>query len=454
MSVLVLGLSHNSADLGLLERVCLDRAGVRALGADLAAVPDLGEVLVLSTCNRVEVYAEANTFHAAVEAVATTLAKRTGIALAELQHAAYVHYDERAVSHLFEVATGLDSMAVGEAEILGQLKSALAQAQEAGWAGPSLNALIQHGLRVGKRAHSETGIDAVSVGFVQAGLARAQVRLGPISQLRVAVVGAGAMSGLATASIARHDPRSLTVVNRSAERAERLAAAAGADPAPWTALAQVLEVSDLVVTCTGAQGHVVSGELARRARLVHGGPQVYLDLAMPRDVAPGVEGLPDVELHWLDDLAGDTRHTASAPVDEVRALVADEVARFLQDRRHRAVGPTVAALRARAGALVGAELDLLDARLPHLDEQARHEIRRTVSRVVDKLLHAPTVRVKELGHRPAGDYARALRELFDLDPGAVVALISPEPSEPSEPSEPPSSPEPSEPAEAPETEGR
>lgn len=452
MSVLVVGLSHRTAPMDLLERAALGPEGARDLASRVSSGEHVEEALVLSTCNRLEVVVEAGTFHGALTEVGERMCELTGVPREELNPHLYVHYDERAVSHLFGVACGLDSMAVGESQILGQLRDALASAQHDGRVGPVLNPLLQQALRVGKRAHAETTIDEVSRSLVSTGLDLAGTVLPDLTAARTVVVGAGAMSGLAVATLTRAGVRDLTVVNRTAERADRLADEHGAGTGDWVDVLALAAGADLVVTCTGAVGHVIEADALGRARDEAGRestPAVLLDLALPRDVDPTVTGLPGVRLWALADLqremaSGHADGDADAPgtgppadggqgaarpagtaeaVEAVRDLVTAEVATYLTERRVARLGPTLAALRAQAARVVDQEMVRLDQRVPHLPQDERAEVRRTVQRVVDKLLHTPSVRVKQLQHggEPA-DYGQALRELFDLDPAEPAAV--------------------------------
>ncbi|WP_151525700.1 glutamyl-tRNA reductase [Serinicoccus kebangsaanensis] len=436
MSVLVVGLSHRSAPIDLLERVSLDvRAGQR-FASRLHGGDHVHEVLVLSTCNRLEVVVEAGTFHGALEEIGAALGELGGLTREQLTDHLFVHYDDRAVAHLFELACGLDSMAVGESQVLGQLRDALALAQRNGHLGPSLNPLVQQALRVGKRAHAETAIDEVSRSLVELGLGQARGVLGDLAGARTVVVGAGAMSGLAVATLVREGVEDVVVVNRTPERARRLAAQHGARTAPWSDLSGAVGSADLVLTCTGAVGHVLDEAGLAQARSAagrSGAPVVLLDLALPRDVAPEVARLRGVHLWGLAELQDATRPddaeaTEPAAVTAARGLVAGEVAGYLTERHAARLGPTLAALRTSAGRVVDAEMARLDQRLPHLPDDERSEVRHTVQRVVDKLLHTPTTRVKQLhagyDEVPA-DYAHALRELFDLDSREVAALSTP-----------------------------
>jgi glutamyl-tRNA reductase len=430
VSVVVLGLSHRSAPMALLEAVALDPARAATLASVVSGGENVSEAVVLATCNRVEIYAVAATFHGAVTEISEGLAAVSGVPLAVLREHLYVHYQDRAITHVFSVACGLDSMAVGEGQILGQLRVALRQAQKRGQAGATLNTLFQQALRVGKRAHSETGIDSVSVSMVEAGLRHSADVRGPLTDTRVLVIGAGSMSSLAATTISRLGAAELVIINRTQAKAEHLAAATGGRALPLHDLGSALSHADLVISCTGAVGHVITAEtLAAAAVSRTGGPQVLIDLALPRDVAPDVADLPDVHVVGLAELgemlAADG---SSAPhVKEVRELVIAEVAAYLTYRRANEVAPTVRALRSRAAAVVAAELARLDQRLTEeLSQNSRAEIQLAVHRVVEKLLHTPTIRVKELaGDEKGGDYTQALRELFDLDPHDIAAVSAP-----------------------------
>jgi glutamyl-tRNA reductase len=430
VSLVVLGLSHHTAPVSLLEAMSLGAPARAQLGADLVRRENLTEALVVSTCNRTEVYAESLTFHGAVTDITEALTEVTGVEHEQLREHLYVHYEDRAIAHAFTVACGLDSMAVGEAQILGQMRSALREGQRAGQAGPVLNALFQQALRVGKRAHTETAIDSVSVSLVETGLTRAERALGPLSSLSVLVVGAGAMSSLAAATAARRGAGALVIVNRTAAKAQRLAQRTGGTARPLDELAPALASADVVVSCTGSTGVVVDLATAGDAQVARGGrPQVYVDLALPHDVAAEVDSLSGVSVVGLAALGEQLSGGQTPPqVREVADLVIAEVAAYLTSRAADSVAPTVAALRSRAAEVVAAELTRLDQRLPDLDEQSRAEVQLAVHRIVEKLLHTPTVRVKELAVGGRGDgYAQALRELFDLGPGeAATSSVPPE----------------------------
>ena len=453
MSVLVVGLSHKSAPVPTLERAAVSGDALGKLLHDVAHLPDIAETFVISTCNRVEVYAEVGRFHSGVAGVCELLSRHSGIPAAELTSSLYVHYEDRAVQHLLAVSSGLESIVVGEDQILGQVRTALKVAAEHGTLGRALRDLGRLALRTGKRARSETGIDRLGLSLVSVGtdLALTQLSLTALEGQSVLVVGAGAMSGLATATSARAGAR-VTIANRTRARAERLAAGVGGTVADFAALPAAIAAADLVISCTGASGLVITPSLVREALALRhagarsappggnggagsspirggrppGGNIVFLDLAMPRDVDPAVADLPGVGVIGMDTLRGVGGGAVGADeVAAVRAIVEEEFELYGSAVRAARVTPTVVALRAKAATVVDAELARLAGRLSEegVSGHALEEIGQTVRRVVDKLLHAPTVRVKELAASPDGeDYAAALRVLFDLDPRTVDAV--------------------------------
>jgi glutamyl-tRNA reductase len=438
VSALVVGLSHRSAPLDVLDRAALPAPAVERVLAEVAAgaVPYVDEAVVLSTCNRVEVYAEVSRFHGGVEAVRDLLLRHSALHADEVTPHLYVHFEERAVHHAFAVACGLESLVVGEAQILGQVRDALRTAQAASTVGSHLHELFQSALRVGKRAHAETGIDAAGRTLVSEALAAVHAAGGRIPGARAVVVGAGSMAALTVATLRDQEAGPITLVNRGRERAERLAATAGVTLRAWSGLAEALGTADLVVSCTGASGVVLDAATIARARdLVppsesRAAPLVVVDLALPHDVDPAARDLRGVTLVTLADLA---ERAATSPrlADDaaVRAIVADEVAAFATHTRATRVAPTVAALRALADDVVAAELARFGQRHPGLDPATQEEVATTVRRVVSKLLHEPTVRVKALADDPDGPrYERVLRELFALDPRTVAAVTEPPPA--------------------------
>ncbi|HEY0903752.1 MAG TPA: glutamyl-tRNA reductase [Marmoricola sp.] len=423
MSVLVVGMSHNSAPVAVLEQVARDAEGAHKLLKDVIDLEHVVESAVLSTCNRIEVYADVDRFHGSVEAISRMILDVAGDAPEHMVPHLYVHYDDAAVSHLFHVASGLDSMVVGEGQVLGQTREALRVGQEAATVGPALNSLFQQALRVGKRAHAETDIDRAGPSLVAAALDEAAEHLGRSTGLRAVVLGAGAMASLAVSTLARRDTASIVVANRTPTKAERLAEQYAGRAVALDDVARELGAVDLVISCTGATGVVLDAAALRDAR-TSTEPMVVVDLALPRDVDPAVADEPGVKLVNLAVLAADLESSGDrAEVEEVRGIVGEELSAFLSARRSASVTPTVVALRTMATGVVETELHRLFARLPELDDLARAEVELTVRRVADKLLHQPTVRVKELANETgAVSYAAALAELFALDQDAVEAV--------------------------------
>ncbi len=424
MSVLVVGLSHKSAPVAALERAVLTPDALVKLLHDVCRADDVASSLVVSTCNRVEVYAEVGAFHGGVAAICELLARHSGMSQADLTPHLYVHYEDRAAQHLLAVACGLDSMVLGESQILGQVRAALKVARDQGTLGRSLSELGSLALRTGKRAHTETGIGRTGANLLSVGLdAAVAAAAKPLAGLNVLVVGAGSMSSLAVATLARAQAR-VTVANRTASHARRLAATVAAQHAEIGQLPDLLRAADLVVSCTGAPGHVITADMVKAT----GRPIVLLDLALPRDVAADVAELPGVTVIDLATLAADETSQTGVPVPHeadvaaVRRIVAEELAAHLSASRAAKVAPTVVALRAKADQVVEAELSRLAGRID-LDAAAHAEIVKSMRRVADKLLHAPTVRVKELAGSPGADsYDAALRVLFDLDQATVQSV--------------------------------
>jgi glutamyl-tRNA reductase len=456
VSVLVVGLSHKSAPVAVLERAAVSGDTLTKLLRDVVQAEPVAEAFVVSTCNRVEVYAEVDRFHAGVTAICELIARHCGVPSHELTQYLYVHYEDRAVSHLLAVAAGLDSMVVGEDQILGQVRSAVKLAAEHGTAGRVLGELGRLALRTGKRARAETAIGRAGLSLLSAAVELAAARLGPSSPGAdalaghdVLIVGAGSMSTLAAATAARSGASSIAVANRTREHAERLTAsvsaittAAATRVTGLDALPVAIAAADVVISCTGATGHVITAGMvsaAVAAREAAGkapgkagkapgeahSALVIMDLAMPRDVEPAVAGLPGVVLIGMEQLSEHASAVRDDDVAAVRAILEAELAAYQSAMDAARVAPTVVALRAKAANVVDAELARLAGRLSAdgLSGHALDEIAQTVRRVVDKLLHAPTVRVKELAGSPGGEeYAAALRVLFDLDPRAVEAV--------------------------------
>jgi glutamyl-tRNA reductase len=427
MSVLVVGISHRSAPVDMLERIALDADDVHKLLLDVADSEHVSECAILATCNRVEVYAEVDRFHGSVEDLSGLLIDRAGESRDDITPHLYVHYDEGAVAHVFSVAAGLDSMVVGESQVLGQVREALRTAQDSGVIGPSLNALFQHALRVGKRAHAETDIDRAAPSMVGVAVDLVAPVLGELSGRRALIIGAGSMASLVVTTLAARALTDVVVVNRTSERADRLAERVDGRGYSLERIESEMRGADLVVSATASLSTIVSRDCVERAMLGRADRKLaVVDLALPHDVdreAGAIDGVTLVDLAGL--AASASSGVAPRDVEEVRRIVAEEAARFEATSQAARVTPTVVALRTMATEVVDSELDRLAARLPDLDPQVRADVEQTVRRVASKLLHEPTVRVKALVGQPIGSsYADALAELFALTPGAVQAVTS------------------------------
>ncbi|MDT4923108.1 MAG: glutamyl-tRNA reductase [Pseudonocardiales bacterium] len=425
MSVIVVGLSHRTTPVSVLERAAVAGDEIGKILDELHRAETISEVLLLSTCNRIEIYADVARFHPGEAELRGILARHAGLEMSDLSDYLYVHVAEAAAQHMFTVASGLDSMVIGESQILGQLRAAYAYGTELGTVGSVLHDLAQTALRVGKRVHAETGIDRAGASIVSVALDHAEDVLGPLAGRRVLIVGAGSMGALSGATLRRRGVTDIVVANRTAERAARLATSLGGRSVPLTDLASELSTADVLISSTGSTGLVVETDMvgARPDR-----PLVVLDLALPRDVDPAVAVIPGVTYVDLEALRTGGAMVSDQEVAAASAIVAAELSNHLAEQQQLAVAPTVTALRARANQVIDAELARLDTRTPELSPADRREVADAVRRAVEKVLHAPTVRVKELASTPGGDqYAAALRELFDLDPAAAesVAAVRP-----------------------------
>jgi glutamyl-tRNA reductase len=430
MNLLVVGASHRTAEVALLEQLSVAVTDVPGMLAALLRREHITEAVVLSTCNRVEVYAGVTSFHGGVADLSTALTERAGLDPGTLARHLYVHWEADAVTHALRVAAGLDSMVAGEAQILGQVREAYSAAAAADATGRLLHELMQQALRVGKRAHTETGIDAAGRNIVTAALTAAARAFKPgrvtgvsgpggsLDGRSALVVGAGSMGALALATLSRAGAGPRYVANRDAARAQRLAVSYDAQPVAVDELAAAMSTVDIVVTVTASTRPVLAAgtvSAALASRPAGRGPLVICDLAVPRDVEPAVADLPGVVLIDLERLAAAVPEAATAEVSAAERLVAAEAAAIGSALRDTQIAPTVAALRARADEVVAAELDRLAHRCPDLSDQQRAEVAHAVHRLVQRLLHQPTVRVRQLAAEPGGEsYATLLAELFDL----------------------------------------
>lgn len=423
-------MSYRSAPVNLLEKVSVGDAERETSLARLVADEAISEAMLLSTCNRVEYYVVAEGFHSGLSAVVREIVGRTGLDLDELTPHLYVRYAQAAAEHAFSVCAGLDSMVLGEQQIIGQMRTAYQIADEAGTVGRMLHDLAQKALHTGKRVHSETLIDNAGASMVSVAVDEAIAALNPefnagvdvavdsdiLAGRSALILGAGAMSSLAASYLGRCGIDRLVIANRTVDRAQNLAnhsieAGVPAEAIALADFAEVLDDVDILVSATGAMNPVVHGE-----DVAGHGPLAIVDLSMPRDVAEDVAGLEGIALFNIEHLQM-TRAEVPGRDDEsaARDIVSEELEAYLSAQRANEVAPTVRALRERAAEVAKAELARLEAKTPGLTQKERREVESTVRRVVDKLLHVPTVQVKKLSSQQGGgNYAIALQKLFDL----------------------------------------
>lgn len=421
MSVVVVGLSHRTAPLELLERMAMRDDRLPKALADLVARDFLSEAVVLSTCHRVEVYAVAERFHGAMADVRHFLSELSFVPPEDFADHLYVHYDDAAAAHLFAVAAGLDSVVLGESQILGQVRDAWERAREEEAAGSRLSQLFRQALEVGKRARSETAIARGITSLSQAAVAMASERLSTLAARNVVVLGAGEMGAGLVEEVAEAEVpgNRVTVANRTWARAEQLAERAGGRAVTLDRLPAALADADLLLTSTGSARVVLSAADLTRALAPRGSrPLLIVDLGMPRDVDPAVAELPDVSLLGLADVETfvaarlDERRKEVGPV---RAIVAEELDRWVDATTARRATPTVAALHQRAEEIRSAELARYRNRLADLEPRERDAVEALTRSLLGKLLHDPTVRLKDNAGSPKGErLAGALTELFDL----------------------------------------
>ena len=418
MTIVNVGVSHRIAPAELLEKLAVPSAELGGVLAELHAVPGIDEVVVLSTCNRVEVYTAASRPAKQVtRAVADLMAARGRVQADEVLRLARVRIGGEAAGHLFSVACGLDSMAVGEDQIVAQIKDAARAARAAGTTGPVITGLTDAALRASKRARTQTTIGTEGISLARAGLDLAAGHLGGLAARRAVVLGTGSMGKLAARLLREADVGRLGVASRSPARAAEVAAAVRGRPLAASDVPATLGDTDILITATGSAVPVVRAEQVRAARKAAAGrPLFILDLGMPPNVEPAAGRLADVTLADLTALA---RHLADLDVPDqipqVRAIVAAEAAAYMDRQDQAAAAPVIAAMHAQIRQLADAELARLHDRLPGLSEQQRAETAAAVHRILRKVLHRPTVRAKEFSTGPEGPiYLDALRHLFDL----------------------------------------
>jgi glutamyl-tRNA reductase len=419
VSIVVIGLNLRTAPLYVLERVAVSDDHLPKALHDLRQRPSIGEAAVLSTCHRVEVYALAERFHAGFAEVRDFLLSDAGVDYEVAGDTLYFHYDTDAAAHLFTVAAGLDSAVIGESEILGQVARAWDAARLEGATGAALNLMFRHAVEAGKRVRSETRIARGITSISQAAMAMATDRLGGLAGRRVLIVGAGAMGEQLVRIVASAGVADLAVANRTPDAAAALAARAGARAIPLAEVTSELAAVDLCITATGAAAPVLdSDDVAAAAVRRDGRPLLIVDMAMPRDLDPAAAAVPGVSVLDIEDVRAfvDANvHGRQREAERARLLLEEALDRYCAEATAREVAPLVAALRTQGEAVRRTELERIAGRLDGLDERQREAVEALTRGIVAKLLHDPTVRLKESAGTVRGErLAETLRELFDL----------------------------------------
>ena len=415
MAIVVCGLSHKTVPLPVLEQVAFTPA---ELGKSLSRLLDhdpIHEGVILSTCNRTEVYATVHRFHPAIEAIRNFISDTSGVSQDAITSGLYTYWDEDAARHLFNVASGTDSMVVGEPQILGQVREAFRVAADEGTARRMLHQLFQRALSVGKRARTETAIARHVVSLPQAGARVASDLAGGLEGKRVVVVGAGRMSELAARAALDNGATDIVVANRSVDKAERLGTELGGSGVGLEELPSMLGNADVLITATSSAGHVL--ERADLASALGGRPLVIVDLALPRDVDPDARDLEGVVLRDIEDLRSVVDEGAElrkAELPKVHAIVDDAVEDFSAWERSLALGPAIESLKTWAEEIRAAEVARLAQKSGGRGDT--EALDRVTKQLVNKLLHRPMVQIRELVLGKDGQvYLEAFQEIFDLD---------------------------------------
>jgi len=417
MSVLVVGLNYKSTPLELLERFSFDATELPKALLAARSSEHVREALILSTCNRTEVYAVVDGYHGGVGALRQFLSEFHHVEPDDFADRTYGLYEDEAITHLFSVASGIDSMVIGEPQILSQVRHAFRVAGEEGALGSTLSALFRQAIRVGRRARAETGISRSASTLAMAGATLARAELGTLSGRTVLVVGAGKMSDLAAVAISQ-DGAHLLVANRTVARAHAVAARAGGEAVAMSDLQDAITKADLILASTGASQPIITRDMVAAAMEARPDrPLVLLDLAVPRDVEAEASDVDGVTLKDMDDLreAVSPDGEQLREVDDVRRLIAEEVPKFLAWQRAHALAPLLDALQQRAETIRAAELKRAGGLLADLDERERAALETLTRSMIAKLLHDPVKALKEQAGTAGGEaLARALRMLYAL----------------------------------------
>ena len=420
MHLVVIGLNHKTAPVEIREKLSVSADALPDALAGLKALGPISECLILSTCNRTEVYAYTSS-RADDELIVTWIGEFFGVPLEEFQLHLYSHAGHKAVEHLFQVASGIDSMVVGEAQILGQVKEAYAAASGQGVSGPVLNNLFQQAITVGKRARTETDIGrgAFSVGSVAVQLAGSI--FDELNGRKVLIVGAGKMGELTTTHMVSSGASMVLVANRTYDRAVSLASQFNGRPVKFEELPTALATADIVITSTGARAPIITrGMVSSAMHARRGRPVFFIDIAVPRDIEPGVGDLDNVFVYNIDDLQAAVETDAAgrhAEVAKVDTIVQQEVEEFMRWFRTLDAVPIITALREKFEEIRAAELEKLKSRIPDLTDEEIEAINATTRSIVNKICHQPMIQIKEYATgSDSGSRLDTICEVFGICP--------------------------------------
>ncbi|MBI1294058.1 glutamyl-tRNA reductase [bacterium] len=428
MPIITVGLSHRTAPVDLRERVTIDESELPTALCQIHALPGIEEVLILSTCNRLEIYAVAQDFASARRSIEDFLCRRAANTDEPLRPHLYVLDGEASISHLMHVACGLDSLILGEPQILGQVNFAQSAAQQVGTLGMVLQRLVSGAIHAGKRARAETAISRYTTSTSHAAVLLAAHHVADLHNARVLVIGAGEMANLAIKALHREGVCYLGCINRTFSRAEALVTAYGGQAFNWYHLAEALLWADVVIAATGSPHTVIhKEEVAEIHAQRQGRPLVFVDIALPRDVEADVADFDGVFCYDIDDLratldANLAQREAARP--DVEVVIAEEMSAFVQWHNSRRAIPTVVEMRRKVESIAQDELAEALALLPELSEREEEIVRRLVHRLVNKVLHEPTVQLKAAAAESpevGAEYVHAVRALFDLMPNVLTA---------------------------------
>lgn len=422
MRLVLVGLDYRTAPLELRERLQADDAHLLPLLASLRHGP-LQEMVILSTCNRYEVFATSDDPAHAQDAIVDCLLSADHVPMQPLLDSLYRKDGVAVAHHLFRVAAGLESLVLGETQIMRQLAEALTQAHESETIGPLLSRLLTAALHTGKRARTETAISQHTLSVSHAAVQLVQHEMANVERPHIVVVGAGEMAMLAAGALAQHATeasRTVTIINRSETRARAAAELLDIEARPWNELQQAIADADAVITATSArQAFLRLEDFAANGRDYQARPVALVDIGVPRNIAPSAHAVEGVRLYDIDDLqtvVAQHRMLREAEVAQVEVIIDEEVVKYVNWFRSRRIVPVLTELRSHADAIVEAEVQHALHRLPGLDAHEREVMTQMAQRIVNKLLHTPTVNLKWRAARGDHfDYAHAIRKMFSLE---------------------------------------